>query len=301
MNEINKLSFRKNLRIWLLNNPNLNPYKFSFDKMYRRITASFRMLPDFIIIGPGRSGTTSLYNYLTQHPCVGAANRKEIHFFEYITSNNINWYKSHFPTKLYKNYLIMKNKKIFITGEASATYIFHPEIPKRIFNLIPHVKLISILRNPIDRAYSTYNQQVRYGMESQSFEDAIQSETKRIEINKNENELQIKNYDFNNYTAFSYLRNGIYVDFLKVWMQIFGKEQMLVLETKDLDEHTTTTLNQVFDFLNIPSSKILNLEKRNVGKYEKMNESIRKFLMDYYKPHNERLYKLLEKNFDWDK
>jgi hypothetical protein len=210
-------------------------------------------------------------------------------------TNSIEWYRAHFPTKAYKNF-----KKLTV-GEQTATYLFHPLIPKRIHTTIPNAKLIVVLRNPVDRAYSNYTHQVREGIEKRTFEEAIKSELKRIEICKNNSEYKINNDDFSNHVIFSYLRHGIYVDFIKAWMEFFTKEQFLILPTYDLNNNRAKFLKQVFDYLNVQNFEIKDVERQNVGEYKKLDKSMRKFLVDYYRPHNERLFKLLEKNFDWDK
>ena len=210
-------------------------------------------------------------------------------------TNSIEWYRAYFPTKVYKNF-----KKLTV-GEQTATYLFHPLIPKRIHTTIPNAKLIVVLRNPVDRAYSHYKHQVREGIEKRTFEEAIKSELKRIEICKNNSEYKINNDDFSNHVIFSYLRHGIYVDFIKAWMEFFTKEQFLILPTYDLNNNRAKFLKQVFDYLNVQNFEIKDVERQNVGEYKKLDKSMRKFLVDYYRPHNERLFKLLEKNFDWDK
>ena len=165
---------------------------------------------------------------------------------------------------------------------------------------MPNVKLITVLRNPVDRAYSNYHAQVREGFEKRTFDDAIKSELKRIEIGKKEPEYKINNDDFNNHVIFSYLRHGIYVDFIKSWMEFFTKDQFLILPTYDLNNNHTKFLKQVFEYLNVPNRKVNGLERKNVAEKKKLDKSTRKFLVDYYRPHNERLFKLLGKNFDWD-
>ena len=119
-------------------------------------------LPDFIIIGCQRGGTTSLYNYITSHPDVEPASQKELHFFDYNFDKGLDWYKDQFPD----------NK---ITGETSPYYIIHPHAPRRIAQAKPDVKILILLRNPGDRAYSHYNLEVKIGHEKLSFEDAIKN------------------------------------------------------------------------------------------------------------------------------
>ena len=292
-NQIERSSFTDKIRLWLLDHPDFNPYKFSLKRAYRIMTNQLRVLPDFVVIGSTKSGTTSLHYYLIQHPRI--ISERNVHFFEYMQTNSIEWYRAHFPTKAYKNF-----KKLTV-GEQTATYLFHPLIPKRIHTTIPNAKLIVVLRNPVDRAYSNYTHQVREGIEKRTFEEAIKSELKRIEICKNNSEYKINNDDFSNHVIFSYLRHGIYVDFIKAWMEFFTKEQFLILPTYDLNNNRAKFLKQVFDYLNVQNIEIKDVERQNVGEYKKLDKSMRKFLVDYYRPHNERLFKLLEKNFDWDK
>ena len=292
-NQIERSSFTDKIRLWLLDHPDFNPYKFSLKRAYRIMTNQLRVLPDFVVIGSTKSGTTSLHYYLIQHPRI--ISERNVHFFEYMQTNSIEWYRAHFPTKAYKNF-----KKLTV-GEQTATYLFHPLIPKRIHTTIPNAKLIVVLRNPVDRAYSNYTHQVREGIEKRTFEEAIKSELKRIEICKNNSEYKINNDDFSNHVIFSYLRHGIYVDFIKAWMEFFTKEQFLILPTYDLNNNRAKFLKQVFDYLNVQNFEIKDVERQNVGEYKKLDKSMRKFLVDYYRPHNERLFKSLEKNFDWDK
>jgi len=287
-------------RSWLLNNPKLNPYRLSIDPgFFRVLTGMIRTLPNFLIIGAAKCGTTSLYDYLVQHPCIFSASRKEIGFFDDYFNMGLFWYRTHFPTSFKKFLKKLTGKQNFLTGEASANYLFHPHAAKRIFNTIPSVKLIVLLRNPVDRAYSFYNMQVKKGLEKLSFEEAIKSEEKRLEGEK-EKILQNENYYSYNYAIYSYLARGIYVDQLKDWMKFFPNNQFLILHAKDLQMEPFKTINIVFEFLGLPHYEIKNLQKKNVGEYNQMNTDIRKWLIDYFKPHNEKLYKLLNRDFGWD-
>ena len=291
----NKLSKTK---LWLLSNPKFNPYKFSLKKFYRNLTSSSRVLPDFIIIGAGRAGTTALYTYLIQHPSIITASTDndepvaDLHFFEYMISDKISWYKSHFPRK---------SKNSFVTGEFTSTYMYHKNVPERIFNLIPKIKLIVILRNPIDKAYSTYNQQSHFNEVTSSFEETIKAEFARIDLNKNHIEYTNNNPNFDNYVEYNIIRHGIYFNYLEKWFKIFPKKQIFVVDSNELENFPQQTLNKVFEFLNLSPHEIPNLAKVNVGKYSPMTESTRESLIEFYKPHNAKLNNLLGTNFDWNK
>ena len=188
----------------------------------RILTNNLRVLPNFLIIGVSRSGTTSLYNYLTQHPSVAPALIKEVYFFDRSYKRGLAWYRSFFPTVLEKYYSTTVKKKEFITGEATPCYIFHPHVPRRVFKTIPGIKLIVLLRNPVDRAYSFYHHNLRRGLESLSFEEAIESEVKRLR-GELEKMMDDENYFSFNRQYYSYLSRGIYVDQLKNWIKSSGR------------------------------------------------------------------------------
>src|SRR5437588_302768 len=127
------------------------------EKLYRGISFPIRLLPDFLIIGTQRGGTTSLERYLDAHPCVGAAANKDLHFFDRRFHKGLAWYRGHFPTRIEKYYAERLRGQAFVTGEASPSYLFHPYAPKRVAKAMPDVKLIVLLRNPVDRAFSQYH------------------------------------------------------------------------------------------------------------------------------------------------
>ena len=297
-------NLKESLRFWLIEHPELNPYQFSFKKFFRKLTSSFRSFPHFIIIGVGRAGTTALYSYLIQHSSIygtyteNKKNASAIHFFEYMTTTSVSWYKSHFPILSSK---ISSKNNLQVTGEFTSTYFYHPDVPKRIHELLPNIKLILILRNPIDKIYSTYYQQFRYGEISASFEETIDAEIKRIEILQNNPDFHSKNPNIKNSVPQNILRHGIYCDYLENWLKFFQKEQILILNAEDLKKNTSNILNTVFKFLEINNEKIENLAHISARKYPKMNEVTRKRLIDFYKPYNKKLNELLQTNFDWDK
>ncbi len=125
-------------------------HQHTLRKAFRASTHSLRLMPDFIIIGAMRGGTTSLYSYLTEHPSIGSAYMKEIHFFDVFFNKGLYWYRSQFPSSVQKYYAEHVQKRSFITGEASPYYLFHPHAPKRIAKTLPQVKLIVLLRNPVN-------------------------------------------------------------------------------------------------------------------------------------------------------
>lgn len=267
--------------------------------MFRFSTRHMRVLPDFLIIGGQKCGTSSFYRNLVKHPSIVPAFDKEIYFFNGKFQKGINWYRTHFPLLPYKYYVTKICRQKFLTGEATPGYIFHPHVPKRVSEALPHVKIIVLLRNPVDRAYSHYHHEVRKKRETLSFEDAIKTEEERLrgEFEKLINNERYKSF---NYIHYSYLARGIYVDQLQRWNNFFKKEQILILKSEDFFRDTQTSFDQALQFLGLPGWQVNDFRKAHVGYYPKMDTAIRNRLLNYFKPHNHKLYEYLGINFGWD-
>jgi len=287
------------IRDWLHQHPRLNPKSFTFDRAYRTLTNRWRLYPDFIIIGYHKTATTFLYEYLSNHPNIGKSSKKEVHFFDYSYWRGIGWYKAQFPLNKTKGKFEKESKK-FKTGEATPLYSFHPKAAKRIKELVPKVKLIVVLRNPIDRAYSHYQHKKRVGLEHQSFEDAIKEDDIRFKkIMKDFENDNIRDYDVNN-TLFPYVSMGKYVLDLKKWMEIFPKEQFLILKTEEINQNPERELNKICNFIEIPTMDFKNTKKKNVGEYSTMLPETRMKLSKIYEQHNKELEEFLGIKMEWD-
>jgi len=293
--EINPL--KKKFKIWIHKHKKIY-FLYKFPK-FRFLTSSLRSLPDFIIIGAQKSGTTSLYDLISKHPGVIPTRNKELNFFSSSKySWGTRWYLLNFPTKLEKRILEKKLNYRIITGEATPNYILHPNTKKRIKNLIPKTKIIVILRNPADRAYSHYNHNVERKLENLSFEEAIRE--KRFE-GKEDKIYDDRFFEASNYMMYSYLLRSRYAEQLEDWFKIFEKDQIFVVGFEEFIKMPKKILNEIFEFLELPRYEQKNISKLNVGEYHSMDPQTRKFLIEYFKPHNEKLYKLINRKFDWDK
>jgi hypothetical protein len=267
-----------------------------FKRNISGITSSLRVLPNFIIIGSMKSGTTSLYYNICQHPCVLKAAYDEIGFFDSNYNLGLNWYRSMFPTKKKMEGIRLK-EGISITGEDTPFYFWNPSAAKRIKDILPNIKLISILRNPIDRAYSEYQDLAITDTNFPSFEEMIDDE---IETRVYD-ELIITEENFETFNQKkSYLLKGIYVDQLKIWNRLFARKQILTISSEDLKLNPQETLKTIFEFLNLSNYKIETPQYKKQKKYVAMNPETREKLIEFYKPHNERLFKFMGKKFDWD-
>ena len=257
------------------------------------------MKPDFFIVGVQKGGTTSLYNYLAQHPCVLAASKKEIHYFSDNYDKGASGYKDYFPTifKQLHTFLTCKNK--VITGEATPFYLLHPHAPSRIKREFPKAKIIMMLRNPIDRAYSHYRYHVKLGEETLTFEEAIAAEPERLQ-GEYEKMIEDEKYNSITYKTYSYMKRGVYADQVARWLDLFPKEQILTIKSEEFFADPATSYSQVQTFLGLPDHPLKSYKKFNAGQESAINPETRSGLLEYFEPHNKRLYDLLGKEFNWD-
>jgi hypothetical protein len=254
-----------------------------------------RLAPSFIIIGAQRAGTTSLYNYLAGHPDLIPARRTEIHFFDRNYHRGAAWYRHQFRAARASVF----NRRL-ITGESTPYYLFHPLVPERVRQTFPDIKLIVLLRNPVDRAFSHYHYSVKLGVETLTFEEAVAREPERL-AGERERLCREPRYHSESHIHYSYLARSLYGDQLTRWMDLFPREQFLILRCEDMDADPPAVLRPAFDFLGLPAHPLDHYRRYNASSYTPMNPATRASLLDYFAPHNERLYRLLDRDFDWDR
>jgi hypothetical protein len=247
----------------------------------RLLTSPLRSLPDFIVIGFPKCGTTSLYEYLATHPSIGSAFGKETFFFDHHYKKGLFWYRAYFPTVFHGLF-----DSAFICGEATAAYSTRPETYKRIFDANPKARIIVLLRNPVERAYSNYRHLARLGHE-RSFEQTI------------DDNLEGKRYE--RHTTFhDILASGAYAGFLEELFAVFPRGQVLVLSSEEFFADPDATVRKCHSFLGVRELSLKEYRKFNPGGRKKeMGEETREKLEEYYGPHNKRLYVLLGRDFGW--
>lgn len=243
---------------------------------------------DFIIIGSPKAGTSSLYQYMVQHPKILPSLMKEIAFFNsYTYSHGINWYLSHFPK--------ISEEQEFLTGEATPSYLHRPDVPERLSKYFPDLKLIVILRNPIERTISQYYHSVKVEGERRSLAEVIDSEIKTISDISEPAEIINTIYDFD----LKYLGWSLYYVFLEKWMHIFPVENFLILNSSDFYAQTPEVMNQVFDFLKLQDHKMDKYHKYLRGSYNFSNNELKNKLSEFFKPYNQKLEEYLDREFNW--
>jgi hypothetical protein len=256
-------------------------------RTYGRATADLRPLPDFLILGAQKAGTTALYAYLRWHPQITGPSFKEVSFFDRHYAQGERWYRAHLPIR-----------RRGIVGEASPGYLFHPLAPQRVAQMLPRARLIALLRNPVDRTFSHYQHEVALGREQLSFEDALAREAERMdgELERMLADARYFSYAWWNYT---YVARSRYAEQLERWLAAFPREQLLVLLTDDLAADTSRTYRRVLEFLGVDRQGLESYPRIFERDYGEMSAETRARLAADFAESNRRLAELLGRDLPW--
>ena len=265
--------------------------------IFHESTSFMRTVPDFLIVGTSFCAKTLLYNNLAQHKFILNNLREESGYFLDTNHKGFSWYKSNFPTNHYRSFFqLIHGKKPRIGETVNLPGYF---VPKRVSENLGKPKIIAILRNPVDRAYARYLEEIRNGNEKKPFEEVLDIEYELIK-NK-EDEIIKSNLILDSRHLFLYRLEGLYVEYLMQWNQYFPKENILIIKTENLFTNPIQTTNKCLDFLDLEPIKELKQTGENYEKdASKLNEDIRKKLIDYFKPYNEKLYAFLKIDLGWN-
>jgi hypothetical protein len=239
-------------------------------------------LPDFVVIGTQKGGTSHFYSLLTEHPFVRRAAAKELHFFDNKFAEGVGWYRRCFSEGA------RVDGHRTITGEASPSYLFDPQVPERMARIVPEARLIALLRNPVDRAYSHYQMEVRRGKEARSFEEATEEEMTSVEGQGDTVDVR-----------YAYLRRGLYAEQLERFSFFADRDRLLVVKSENLFTRRLEVLDGVLTFLKLPPFESTLAPPARRATYEPMDPATRRRLERFFAPHNERLYDLLSTDLGW--
>jgi hypothetical protein len=260
---------------------------------YRHLTGSLRGLPTVLIIGAQRSGTTSLFNYLALHPQILVPLGKEVHYFDLHYTRGLKWYRGWFP-------FTWRLRRACVTVDASPYYLAHPLAAQRAGQLLPEAKLIAVLRNPIERALSHHQHEVRGGRETLSFIEALDREAERLAGEEERLEHDPEYYSFSHH-RYSYTRRGLYLQQLQRWTKYFHRSQLLVLQSEWMFRDPAAAMTVVLDFLGLQRQRLEVYQPFDGGKYEaELPVATRSRLAAYFEPHNTALFRWLGEEFDWN-
>jgi hypothetical protein len=253
-----------------------------------RMTARWRGLPDFLVIGAQKAGTMALYAYLRWHPQITGPFWKEVSFFDRHWWRGESWYRGQLPLR-------SEGK---LVGEASPSYVFHPLGPERVHSLVPDVRLILLVREPAERAYSHYQHEVALGREPLSFEDALEAESERLrgEVERLRGDSRAFSRPWWDHT---YVERGLYADQLENWLEFFPREQFLVLTTDELGTSPDETYASVLEFIGAPPHRLASYPRVFDRDYPPMRPETRAALEARFAEPNRRLERLLGRSLGW--
>jgi sulfotransferase family protein len=257
---------------------------------YGKATAAVRPLPDFLIVGAQKAGTTALYAYLRRHPTITGPSWKEVSYFDRHYARGESWYRGNFPNLL--------RSRGELVGEASPSYVFHPLGPERVQALVPEARLIVLVRDPVDRALSHYNHELALGRESLSFEDALAAEGGRLE-GEVERLCADPRYFSRAWWSHTYKARGRYAEQLERWLAVFPREQLLIVPSEELLAEPEHVHARVLEFLGAPPHRLDAYPRVFERQYEVMKPDTRAELADYFAEPNRRLYELVGRDLGW--
>lgn len=272
-------------------------------RRYGQATAGQRALPDYLIIGTKRGGTTSLARWLLDHPDVAPLfpareTRKGTYYFDVNYGRGETWYRSHFPSRRAHRRRERAAGRRLLLGEATPYYLHHPHAAARAGQLVPEAKVIALLRHPVDRAHGHWAERVRQGVEQLDFVAALEAEPARL-AGEEEQMLRDPTYVSFAHQHYSYLDQGRYARGLSRWFAAFPRHQLLVVRSEDLYAQPTATYHQVLDFLGVSRHELKEAAGWNRTANDPIDGGLRAELQARLAPDIEAVATLLDRDMGW--
>jgi Sulfotransferase domain len=261
------------------------------------LTAPARMLPDVIIVGAQRSGTTTLFRMLSEHPQVSRPTlSKGMAFFDLRYERGMRWYRAHFPLRLLAWLRTPGRRRL--TFESSGYYMFHPHAAARMAQALPHVRVVALLRNPVDRAYSAHRHELSRGFETLDFEEALAHEDERLRGEEERLQADPSAYSFE-HQHHAYLARSRYVGQVRRLLDTFGPDRVLVMDAEALFADPRGEFTRLCEWLGIDPPVEVADEQWNAEPRDPLSPERRAELTAYFAPYDEELAALLGRPLSW--
>jgi hypothetical protein len=272
-------------------------------------SARFRSEPDFLVIGAKRGGTTSLYFHLLRHPAVlplfpsgrvphKRSETKGLRFFDLRYSLGERWYRSHFPLEATRRVRELRGNGRSAAGEATPNYLSHPLAAARAAAALPTVKIVALLRDPVERCYSHYREQRRNGVEALAFEDALDAEPGRV-AGEEERLRRDPSYVSFALQHQAYVGQSEYDIGLARWLDVFPRDQVLVDTSERYYARPEVVIARIADFLGLPRAEVSAPTAMNAAPGRPLDPATRRRLDEHFAPHNAALEAMLGQTFRW--
>jgi hypothetical protein len=254
-----------------------------------RLTYRARMLPGFLIVGAQRGGTTSMYRTLDQHPAIlKAVLHKGVHYFDTGYDHSLAWYQGHFPLRARAALARRATGDVPLTFESSPYYMFHPLAAERISRDLPGVKLLVLVRDPVERAYSAHAHELARGYETEPFERALELEDQRL-AGEAERIVSQPGYLSHSHQHQAYLTRGLYADQLERLARCVGRDRMHVVDSGRFFTEPEPVYDGVLEFLGLRRHGYPVFERHNARPRAPMPDALRATLNQHFAAPDERL------------
>ena len=277
------------------------PLKRAGRRAYMRmgvVTAPLRLRPTFLMIGAQRCGTTSLFRAITAHPqVVHAPFHKGVNYFDLNYYRGPEWYRGHFPVAEIARHKTAGHGEP-VAFEASGYYLYHPFAIERIARDLPDVRLVVMLRDPVERAFSAYKHEYARGFEWEPFEQALKLEDDRLlgEIDRMRADPAYESFPHRHH---SYRHRGQYAEQLDRVFAHFPRSQVHIIESEVFFANPAAEYQRLLEFLGLRPFEPANFGQHNARPGSPMEAETRRMLEQHYQPHNERLADLLGRSPQW--
>lgn len=264
-----------------------------------RPTATLRVLPDYLIIGAQRCGTTSLQEVLTTHPNITSARwMKGVHYFDTAYPKGMGWYRAHFPTNRAASKVAAETGSPLRVGEASPYYIYHPVALDRIAADLPEAKLILLLRDPVERTISHYKHEVRRGNEPLGLEEALDAEDERL---AGEADRVAAHPGYNSFPlqTYSYLDRSRYAPQVRKLLSLFPTDQVMVLPAERFFDEPAPTYAALLRFLETPPFEPVVFPRMNATADHRTPVHVIDRIRRDVRESNEELFDMMGERYPW--
>ena len=265
-----------------------------------RLTSARRVLPDFLITGGQRCGTTSMYRVLRGHPAVlPPVLHKGVHYFDTDYAKGQAWYRAHFPLASTARRVGRRaGMPAAMAFESSPYYMYHPLAAERIAADLPDVKLIVLLRDPVERAYSAHAHEVARGFEDEDFETALDLEAGRL-AGEAERLAADPAYRSLAHQHHAYVERGRYVEHLERLERLVGRDRLHVVDSHRFFREPEPVYDAVLQFLGLPHAGYPAFERHNARPRLPLSDETRARLDAHFAPYDDRLAAWLGRPVSW--
>jgi hypothetical protein len=264
-----------------------------------RLSAGLRVEPSFIVVGAQRCGTTSLFRALMSHRNVlRPIMHKGVNYFDVSSDKSWSWYLGHFPLKASVKRHAAPGSDSAAVFEASGYYMFHPHAPRRIAAALPAVKIVAMVRDPVQRAYSAYKHEFARGFETESLERALELEDERIEPELAKMQAD-PTYESQAYRHQAYRRRGHYAEQLQTFADLLGPERLHIVESERFFSEPEQEYGRLLEFLRLPALMPSSFGQFNARPGSSLSPELDAQLREHFAPHDDALAAMLGRSPSW--